>query len=140
MTTPSHGLPTTSARCSSPTAPCPNATKQSPVSSGGSTTNVAAVDRPEDASLVRRFATWHVLRSLRRRVEHHHPNHRVATRYARNQVSTAIGFLDWLHQRRPRPLRLHPARRRPVAGRTATTSRGPPLPHLGSADGASQPS
>jgi hypothetical protein len=60
---------------------------------------LAAVDRPEVASLVRRFATWQVLRSLRRRVEHRPPNHRVATRYARNQVSTAIGILDWLHQR-----------------------------------------
>jgi hypothetical protein len=59
---------------------------------------VAAVDRPDDTSLIRRFATWHVLRSLRRRVEHRPPNHRLATRYARNQVSTAIGFLDWLHQ------------------------------------------
>jgi hypothetical protein len=60
---------------------------------------LAAVDRPDDAGLVRRFATWHVLRSLRRRVEHRPANQRVATRYARNQISTAIGFLDWLHQR-----------------------------------------
>jgi len=58
---------------------------------------LAPVDRPEDASLVRRFATWQVLRSLRRRVEHRPPNHRVATRYARNQLGTAIGILDWLH-------------------------------------------
>jgi hypothetical protein len=60
---------------------------------------LAAVDRPDHAGLVRRFATWHVLRSLRRRVEHRPPNQRIATRYARNQVATAIGFLDWLHQR-----------------------------------------
>lgn len=59
---------------------------------------LAAVDRPDDAGLLRRFATWHVLRSLRRRVEHRPANQRVATRYARNQISTAIGFLDWLHQ------------------------------------------
>jgi hypothetical protein len=60
---------------------------------------LAAVNRPDDAGLVRRFATWHVLRSLRRRVEHQPPDHRVATRHARNQVNTAIGLLDWLHQR-----------------------------------------
>ncbi len=60
---------------------------------------LAAVDRPDDAGLVRRFATWQVLRSVRRRVEHQPPNQRVATRYARNQISTAIGLLDWLHQR-----------------------------------------
>jgi hypothetical protein len=58
---------------------------------------LAAVDRPDDAGLLRRFATWHVLRSLRRRVEHRPSNQRVATRYARNQISTAIGFLAWLH-------------------------------------------
>jgi hypothetical protein len=59
---------------------------------------LAAVDRPDDAGLLRRFATWHVLRGLRRRVEHRSDNQRTATRYARTQLSTAIGFLDWLHQ------------------------------------------
>jgi hypothetical protein len=60
---------------------------------------LAAVDRPDDAGLLRRFATWHVLRGLRRRVEHRPPNQRIATRHARNQILTAIGLLDWLHQR-----------------------------------------
>jgi hypothetical protein len=58
---------------------------------------LASVDRSDDAGLLRRFATWHVLRSLRRRVEHRPSNQRTATRYARTQISTAIGFLDWLH-------------------------------------------
>jgi hypothetical protein len=58
---------------------------------------LAAVERPDDAGLLRRFATWHVLRSLRRRVEHRPSNQRVATRHARNQLSTAIAFLDWLN-------------------------------------------
>jgi hypothetical protein len=60
---------------------------------------LAGMSRADDAGLVRRFATWHVLRSLRSRIEHRPPNQRIATRYARNQLSTAIAFLDWLHQR-----------------------------------------
>lgn len=59
---------------------------------------IAMMSRPEDASLVRRFATWHVLRTLRRRIEHRPTHARVATRYARNQVGTAIALLDWLHE------------------------------------------
>jgi hypothetical protein len=58
---------------------------------------LAAVDRPDDAGLLRRFATWQVLRSLRRRVEHAPSNQRVATRHARNQLATAVAFLDWLN-------------------------------------------
>lgn len=60
---------------------------------------IAAMSPCADAGLLRRFATWHVLRGLRRRVEHRGPNPRTATRYARNQVSTAVDFLDWLHGR-----------------------------------------
>ncbi len=60
---------------------------------------IASMSRTEDAGLVRRFATWHVLRGLRRRVEHRPPNGRVATRYARTQVGTTIELLDWLHDR-----------------------------------------
>ncbi|MGH9187894.1 MAG: hypothetical protein ACRD0U_19125 [Acidimicrobiales bacterium] len=40
-----------------------------------------------------------MLRSLRRRVEHRSSNQRVVTRHARNQLSTAVAFLDWLHER-----------------------------------------
>lgn len=60
---------------------------------------VAAMSRVEDARLVRRFTTWHVLRSLRRRIEQRRPKERTATRYARNQVRAAIAVLDWLAER-----------------------------------------
>jgi hypothetical protein len=57
---------------------------------------IASMTRAEDAQLVRRFATWHTLRGLRRRVERRGTTERTATRYARTQVSAAIAFLDWL--------------------------------------------
>jgi hypothetical protein len=59
---------------------------------------ITAMSNTEHAALVRRFATWHVLRTLRRRVEHRDPNLRTATRYARTQLRAAITLLDWLDQ------------------------------------------
>lgn len=56
---------------------------------------LAAMDRPDDANLLRRFATWHTLRGQRRRAEHT-PAGRTATRYARNQINAAIALLDWI--------------------------------------------
>src|SRR5205823_6026639 len=89
---------------------------------------LAAVDRPHDAGLLRRFAPWHVLRSLRRRDEHRSPNRRTATRYARNQVRAAIAVVDWLTDRGVD--RLHPTRHRPLARRAAVAAGFPLLPDL----------
>ena len=56
---------------------------------------VAAIARPEDRKIVAAFASWRVLRRLRRRAE---PNTvgRTAIQHARNQVVGAVRFLDWL--------------------------------------------
>lgn len=56
---------------------------------------VAAIGRPEDRKTVAAFASWRVLRRLRRRAE---PNtsERTAIQHARNQVIGAVRFLDWL--------------------------------------------
>lgn len=56
---------------------------------------VAAINRPDDRTAVAAFATWRVLRRVRRRAEHN-TTERTAIRYARNQVLAAVRFLDWL--------------------------------------------
>jgi hypothetical protein len=58
-------------------------------------TTVAGIERPEDRNTVAAFATWRVLRSLRRRAEHNTAK-RTAINHARNQVLAAVAFLDWL--------------------------------------------
>ena len=55
---------------------------------------VAAMARPEDRTTVAAFATWRVMRGVRRRSEH--TTGRTATAHARNQVLGAVRFLDWL--------------------------------------------
>jgi hypothetical protein len=62
------------------------------------TATVAGISRPEDRNTVAAFATWRVLRSLRRRAEHNNAK-RSAINYARNQVLGAVCFLDWLAAR-----------------------------------------
>ncbi|MGH9259985.1 MAG: hypothetical protein ACRD08_08830, partial [Acidimicrobiales bacterium] len=57
---------------------------------------VAGIERAQDRQVVRAFATWHTLRSVRRRAARTGPPRRTATRYARNQVAAAIALLDWL--------------------------------------------
>jgi hypothetical protein len=56
---------------------------------------VAAIDRAEDRSVVAAFATWHVLRRLRRQAERNSGG-RTSIRHARNQVVGAVRFLDGL--------------------------------------------
>src|SRR5437763_13186613 len=56
---------------------------------------VAAIERPEDRTTVAAFATWRVLRHLRRRAENN-TTARTAISHARNQVTGAVRFLDWL--------------------------------------------
>lgn len=56
---------------------------------------VAAIDRPEDRKIVAAFATWRVLRRVRRRADHN-TTARTAISHARNQVLGAVRFLDWL--------------------------------------------
>jgi hypothetical protein len=60
---------------------------------------VAGIDRPEDRRVVRGFAPWFTLRGIRRRAGRSEPNRRTATAYARNQVRSAMAFLDWLAER-----------------------------------------
>lgn len=61
---------------------------------------VAAIARPEDRKTVAAFATWRVLRRVRRRADQN-TTERTAIRHARNQVLGAVRFLDWLaaHER-----------------------------------------
>jgi len=56
---------------------------------------IAAIERPEDRKTIAAFATWRVLRGVRRRAEHD-TSARTAIRHARNQVLAAVRFLDWL--------------------------------------------
>ncbi|HEX2698597.1 MAG TPA: hypothetical protein VHM89_00130 [Acidimicrobiales bacterium] len=56
---------------------------------------VAAMGRADDRKTVAAFATWRVLRRVRRRADHH-TNERTAINHARNQVIGATRFLDWL--------------------------------------------
>ncbi len=48
-----------------------------------------------DADLIRRYAHWHVLRSMRRAASRGHLTRSTATA-ARNQIRTAVRFLTWL--------------------------------------------
>lgn len=56
---------------------------------------VAAITRPEDRKVVAAFATWRVLRRVRRRAEQNATG-RTAISHARNQVLGAVRLLDWL--------------------------------------------
>lgn len=64
---------------------------------------LAGIDHDGDRRLVAAFATWRVLRRLRRRAEHR-PRPRTYTRRARQQIRAAARFLAWLADRH---LRLH---------------------------------
>ena len=56
---------------------------------------LAGIDRDPDRRLMAAYATWRVLRRLRRTAERAaHPH----TRHARLQITTAARFLDWLAQ------------------------------------------
>lgn len=56
---------------------------------------ITAIDRPDDRKIVAAFATWRVLRSVRRHADHN-TTARTAISHARNQVLSAVRFLDWL--------------------------------------------
>jgi hypothetical protein len=58
---------------------------------------VAGITRAEDRKVVAAFATWRVLRRLRRQADHN-TTARTAISHARNQVIGAVRFLDWLAQ------------------------------------------
>lgn len=56
---------------------------------------LAGIDDPADRRLVGTYAHWRVLRRLRRRASTA-PGPWTATRAARNQLTAAVGLLDWL--------------------------------------------
>jgi len=56
---------------------------------------VAAIERPEDRKAVAAFATWRVLRRVRRHAERNTTSPTAIT-HARHQVVGAVRFLDWL--------------------------------------------
>ena len=56
------------------------------------------IDRPADRRLIQAYATWRVLRRLRRRAETT-PGPRTPTNRVRTQITTAIRLLDWLADR-----------------------------------------
>jgi hypothetical protein len=56
---------------------------------------IAAIDRPEDRTTVAAFATWRVVRGVRRRAERNTTG-RTAINHARNQILSTVRFLDWL--------------------------------------------
>jgi hypothetical protein len=57
---------------------------------------VKSIDRPEDRRIISTYATWAVLRRLRRRAD---AGEAIQTRHAKNCISTAVGLLDWLETR-----------------------------------------
>jgi hypothetical protein len=57
-----------------------------------------SLDSPEHRRLVRAFATWQVVRRLRHSARAR-PRHRTRTANARNSISEAARFLDWLSRR-----------------------------------------
>lgn len=59
---------------------------------------LTAIGRPADRRLVAAYATWRVLRRLRRRAGRN-PGPWTATRSARAQIKAAVGVLDWLAER-----------------------------------------
>lgn len=54
-----------------------------------------SIARPPDRRLVATYATWRVLRRLRRRAEHT-PGPWTATHHAKTQLTAAVRLLDWL--------------------------------------------
>jgi hypothetical protein len=59
---------------------------------------LAGIDHDGDRRLVAAFATWQVLRRLRRHAQAH-PRPRTYTRHAHQQITAAVRFLAWLAQR-----------------------------------------
>lgn len=62
---------------------------------------LAGIDHDPDRRLIAAFATWRVLRRLRRCAQQH-PRPRTYTRRARQQITAAARFLAWLAERRTR--------------------------------------
>lgn len=62
------------------------------------TTRLHAVEDPEEATVVRSYATWRVLRRARQRAEAAHTA-RTPTRHAKTCLNTAIAFIGFLHRR-----------------------------------------
>ncbi|MDT3447007.1 MULTISPECIES: hypothetical protein [unclassified Pseudofrankia] len=62
------------------------------------TARLATVDPPQHRRILTAYATWRVLRRLRRRAEHRR-GPRTWTRHAETRVHVAIRFLGWLHDR-----------------------------------------
>lgn len=56
---------------------------------------VATIPRPTDRRVLSAYATWRVLRRLRRRAEHT-PGPWTATRHTKTLLGAAVGLLDWL--------------------------------------------
>lgn len=61
-------------------------------------TVLAEVEQPEHRRLLQAYATWQVLRRLRRRAAHNTTG-QSPTSYPRTQLLVACRFLGWLHQR-----------------------------------------
>lgn len=62
------------------------------------TDTLADIDRERDRRLVHAYATWRVLRRLRRSAERG-GRPRTHTRHARANISAAVAFLDWVAER-----------------------------------------
>lgn len=84
-------------------------------------TLLKGISDPATRRLVQSFATWQVMRLLRRNAgQAGRPGS--VTAHARNQISAAAGFLAWLDGRRPSPIR------RSTSSRTSADPTSPPQP------------
>jgi hypothetical protein len=61
-------------------------------------TLLASIDQPEHRRLVQTYATWRVMRRLRRAAAAN-PKPRTYTAHARTRIKSAADFLTWLHSR-----------------------------------------
>ena len=74
-----------------------------------------SLDAPEHRRLVRAFATWQVMRRLRRNAQAR-PRYRTRTANARNSISEAARFLAWLGGRGTDATAMQAGRHRRMAG------------------------
>jgi hypothetical protein len=99
------------------------------------TLKTAQIADPE-RRILRRFATWHHLRRLRRESEHRYITTEQAD-YIHNEVRAALKLITWLHESGKQSGHLRPARHRHLARRIARHA--PPRPRLRALDQQTQP-
>ena len=129
MPAPAAGQPTSCARSSSAGGVLPPRDEELARTEQWLTALLSDITDPGHRQLVHAFATWHVMRRLRRAAAASR-RPRTYTAHARNTIKAAARLLAWLAER-GRPCRLPPGRHRRLAGHQPRRRQRPRLPHLG---------